>query len=309
MAQIHAARGKIHCFRGFRDSVIRLGIVGTNYGRTVQLPAFRAGQPLRGGGAGRQRRRARGRAGARGRRAKGYGDWRALVEDKTVDAVAIATMPALQARIAIARARARQAGVRRKADGERRSPTRAPCCGGEERGQAGDARFQFPQIMAWQRAKAMLDDGAVGRLRHVAVHWQVENRAIQMRMRNWKTLTATTAAACSAISSRTVSIISNGSAGRLPALSARALRLAGRRRACRPPRRWRWVCRRAAGQPVDELRVLSRLGAPLEFYGEDGTLVLHNPGADYMRGFELFHAKRGAAALARIAVEDPADAG
>jgi predicted dehydrogenase len=37
--------------------------------------------------------------------------------------------------------------------------------------------------------------------------------------------------------------------------------------------------------------------------------VLHNREADYMRGFELFHAKRGAAALAPIAVEDPADAG
>ena len=36
--------------------------------------------------------------------AKGYGDWRALVEDKDVQAVAIATLPSLQAQIAIARA-------------------------------------------------------------------------------------------------------------------------------------------------------------------------------------------------------------
>ena len=35
-------------------------------------------------------------------------------------------------------------------------------------------------------------------------------------------------------------------------------------------------------------------GHRIEFFGEDGTLVLHNPGADYMRGFELFHAKRPA---------------
>ena len=28
--------------------------------------------------------------------------------------------------------------------------------------------FNFPQIMSWQRAKAMLDDGAIGALRHVA---------------------------------------------------------------------------------------------------------------------------------------------
>ena len=32
---------------------------------------------------------------------KAYGDWRALVEDPSVQAVAIATLPSLQARIAI----------------------------------------------------------------------------------------------------------------------------------------------------------------------------------------------------------------
>ena len=49
-------------------------------------------------------------------------------------------------------------------------------------------------------------------------------------------------------------------------------------------------------------------GHRIEFYGEDGTLVLHNPGADYMRGFELLYAKRPAAVLARIGVDDPVDA-
>ena len=48
--------------------------------------------------------------------------------------------------------------------------------------------------MAWLRAKAMLDDGAVGKLRHVTVHWHVESRTLQLRMRNWKPW-ATTAAA------------------------------------------------------------------------------------------------------------------
>jgi len=48
-------------------------------------------------------------------------------------------------------------------------------------------------------------------------------------------------------------------------------------------------------------------GHRIEFFGEDGTLVLHNPGADYMRGFELFHAKRPAA-LERVPVDDPVDA-
>ena len=38
--------------------------------------------------------------------------------------------------------------------------------------------FNFHQIASWQRAKEMLDDGAIGALRHVAVHWHVENHSI-----------------------------------------------------------------------------------------------------------------------------------
>jgi predicted dehydrogenase len=48
-------------------------------------------------------------------------------------------------------------------------------------------------------------------------------------------------------------------------------------------------------------------GHRIEFFGEDGSLILHNPGADYMRGFELFHARQGTS-LERVPVEDPADA-
>ena len=79
--------------------MIRLGIVGCNYGRAVQLPAFRA-EPrcnvvaLAGRDAARTAELARA-AGV----AKGYGDWRALVEDPDVQAVAIATLPSLQAQI------------------------------------------------------------------------------------------------------------------------------------------------------------------------------------------------------------------
>ena len=85
-------------FFGALDDVIRVGIVGSNYGRTVQLPAFRADPrcevvALAGSDAARTAELARAADVP-----KAYGDWRALVEDPDVDAVAIATMPALQAR-------------------------------------------------------------------------------------------------------------------------------------------------------------------------------------------------------------------
>ena len=167
--------------------------------------------------------------------------------------------------------------------------------------------FNFHQIMSWQRAKAMLDAGAIGALRHVAVHWHVESRAIQMRMRNWKT-----------VGDDGGGVLGNFISALLP-LSRMVLRAD------------RGLSARLSGLPDDSelettvamalqfapgpLASLSMscasylgIGHRIEFFGEDGTLVLHNPGADYMRGFELFHAKRPRRRSTRIPVEDPADA-
>jgi predicted dehydrogenase len=308
LAQIHAARGKTHCFSGLRGQVIRLGIVGTNYGRTVQLPAFRMDSrcevvALAGSDAARAGELAR-TAGV----AKGYGDWRALLEDKNVDAVAIATMPALQARIATAALALGKPVFGEKPMASTLADARAMLAAAKSAGKPAMLDFNFPQIMAWQRAKQMLDDGAVGRLRHVAVHWQVENRAIQMRMRNWKTLTDDGGGVLGNFISHCFYYL-EWFYGPIATLSARLFGLPDDD-SVQTTAAMALVF--AGGQPVSlSMSCASYLGSGhrLEFYGEDGTLVLHNREADYMRGFELFHAKRGAAALAPIAVEDPADAG
>jgi predicted dehydrogenase len=45
-------------------------------------------------------------------------------------------------------------------------------------------------------------------------------------------------------------------------------------------------------------------GHRLEFYGEDGTLILANPTADYFRGFQLMQARRADSSLQPVATED-----
>src|SRR5439155_20919122 len=47
--------------------------------------------------------------------------------------------------------------------------------------------FNFTEVMAFRTAKAMLDQGAIGRLRHFAVTWHVENASTRLRLKNWKT--------------------------------------------------------------------------------------------------------------------------
>ena len=82
--------------------MIRLGIVGTNYGRTVQLPAFRADPRCQvvalAGSDAAPHRRACPRAPA-SPRAMAIGARWSRISD--VQAVAIATLPSLQAQIAI----------------------------------------------------------------------------------------------------------------------------------------------------------------------------------------------------------------
>ena len=109
--------------------MIRLGIVGSNYGRTVQLPAFRADPrceviALAGSDAARTAARAHD-AGV----PKAYGDWRALVEDEDVQAVAIATLAEPASADRNPRTGAGQARVRREADGERPRRCAYDACG------------------------------------------------------------------------------------------------------------------------------------------------------------------------------------
>ena len=237
--------------------MIRLGIVGSNYGRTVQLPAFRADPrceviALAGSNAARTAELARA-----DNIPKAYGDWRALVEDSNVQAVAIATLPSLQAQIAIralelgkpvfaekplasnlgaARAMLKQASVSRK-------PTMID--------------FNFHQIMAWQRAKSMLDTNAVGTLRHVTVHWHVESRAIQTRMRSWKTVGDDGGGVLGNFISHCFHYL-EWFCGPIAGLVCARFGIAGRQGAGDDGGDGNSTRGRPAGQPVDELRIFSR---------------------------------------------------
>jgi predicted dehydrogenase len=287
-------------------SVIRLGIVGSNYGRTVQLPAFRADPrctvvALAGSDAARTAERAR-EAGI----PKGYGDWRALVEDKDVQAVAIATMPSLQAQIALRALELGKPVFAEKPMASDLAGARAMLRQATASGVPTMMDFNFHQIVSWQRAKAMLDDGAIGALRHVAVHWHVENRSIQMRMRNWKTVSDDGGGVLGNFISHCFHTL-EWFCGPVAGLSAR---VGGLPEDAELETTVAMAMNFKSGAMASlSMSCASYLGAGhrIEFFGEDGTLVLENKSTDYMRGFELLYAKRPAA-FTQIPVADPLDA-
>ncbi len=220
-----------------------------------------------------------------------------------MDAVAIAVPPAAQAEIAIAALDAGKPVFAEKPMAATLGDARAMLAAADKSRVPAMIDLDFHQIASWQRAKKMLDDGEIGALRHFAVHWHVENYSTRMRARNWKTLSDTGGGVLGNFVSHCLHYL-EWFGGPVTRLSAR-LAACPATKICRPPRPWRSISR--AGIASLSMSCASYLGGGhrVECYGEDGTLVLSNATADYMRGFQLWHARRPAAALIRVPVEDP----
>jgi predicted dehydrogenase len=286
--------------------LVRIGIVGCNYGRLVQLPAFRLDPRCEVVAlAGRDATRTAELANAVNI-PLAFGSWEQLVEHPNVDAVAIAVTPALQPAIAI---RALELGKPVFAE----KPMGADLAGAQAMAQAAEASgrptmvdFSFGEISSWRKAKAMLDEGEIGRLRHVSVNWNVENYATRMRIKNWKTTGADGGGALGNFVSHSFHYL-EWLCGPIVGMSARLSSLLDEP-AMETNAAVSMAFQSGAGGTL-AMSCASYLGSGhrLEFYGEDGALMLINDTADYMRGFRLSAVRRPADAMTPVEVADPVD--
>jgi len=234
--------------------------------------------------------------------ARALGNWQALVEEPTVAVVAVAVPPHLQPAIA---QRALELGKPVFLE----KPLAADLTGAQmildsarKSNRPAIIDFNFPELASWQRARAMLEDGTIGRLQNVFVTWNFESRATRLRLESWKTcgeggggLLGNFVSHCFYNLEWLCGPIS-GLTGRAFALPERntdgsiALALA--------------FASGAGGSLQVSCASFLGSGHRIELYGEDGTLVLCNPSADYFRGFELRLGRRGDAALKPVAIED-----
>jgi predicted dehydrogenase len=282
--------------------MIGVGIVGCNYGRTVLIPAFRYDSrchvvALAGTDAARTEELARGANVLRG-----LGSWQALVEARTVAVVGIAVPPTLQPAIA---QRALELGKPVFLE----KPLAADLAGAQlilesarksERPTIVD--FNFPELPSWQRAKTLLDDGAIGRLQNVVVTWNFENRATRLRLENWKTHGDSGGGLLGNFVSHCFYNL-EWLCGPIAGLSARMFALPDRNTDGSIALALAFASGAGGSLEVSCASVLGS-GHRIKLYGEDGTLVLSNPTVDYFRGFELRLGRRGDDALKPIAIED-----
>ena len=236
---------------------------------------------------------------------KNFARWDELIADTSIDAVAIATPPLVQRDIAVQALRSGKAVFAEK-------PLAADMAGAEAIARAATASgrpfaidFEFAELPAWRQAKSLLEDGALGMLRHVMVTWNVENYATRMRLKNWKTSGAEGGGTLGNLVSHCLYYLEHF-CGPMRDMSARLFGLPNES----PPSESSVALsgRFSSGAAFFlSMSAASYLGSGhrIEFYGEDGTLVLSNSTTDYMNGFALFHARRPAETLERIAVPDP----
>jgi predicted dehydrogenase len=280
--------------------LIGVGIVGCNYGKTVLVPAFRADSrcdvlALAGSSAARAVEAARA-AGVE----RGLGDWRALVDDPRVDAVAIAVPPDLQPEVARhALGLGKSVFVEKPLAGDL-AGAQAVLAAARKSGRPIAIDFNFPELPSWRRAKAQF--GELGRLRHVVVTWNVENQATRLRLESWKTRRDGGGGLLGNFVCHSLHYL-EWFCGPIEGLSARIFPLPGRDAESSIVLALAFASG-AGGSLQMSCASFRGSGHRLEFYGEDGSLVLANPTADYFRGFELTYARRGDDALHSIAVED-----
>ncbi len=289
--------------------MIRVGIVGCNYGRQVLLPAFRLDPrcevvALAGSDRARTEELAR-----QVEVPQAYGDWRQMIARDDIAAIAIAVPPRLQPEIAIAALQRGKALFLEK-----------PLSGTEGGGVpiAEQARrsnrpvavdFEFTELPAWRRAKALIDGGALGTLRHVSVTWNVENYATRMRLKSWKTDGRDGGGVIGNLGVHSLYYLEHF-CGRITEMSATHYGLPGEDKNNASESTAIMAGRFEPGASYHlAISAACYLGSGhrIEFYGEEGSLALINGTADYMRGFNLFHARRPATALEKIDVAEEPD--
>ncbi len=270
---------------------LRIGIVGGGFGQHVQVPAFRsAGHVAVDAICMSTAARAQAVA-ARLAIPRAFGDWRELVTDPGIDAVGISVPPALQAEIVIAAAGAGKHVFAEKPLGTNVVEARHMAEAARSAGIVAGIDFEFREIPAWQRLKALLLDRAVGRLRHVYLSWRIETLAHRENRPSWKRDAALGGGALNLFGSHALDAILW--------LFGGVERLAGRLFTSPPgtaDARVEALLEIRGGAPVS-LSIAADApfgsGHRLEIYGDGGALVLENRGTDYASGFTLAMGTRG----------------
>lgn len=271
---------------------MRVGVVGIGFGQHVHVPAFRRNPRCEVKAICASSRERATVVADKLRIEKAFGNWRELVEDPNIDAISIATLPSVQPEIAVAALARKKSVFCEKPLAVSKAAAAEMVASADAAGVGNMVDFEFPEIKQWQRAKAILDEGGVGELHHVAISWSLETYANRTGSKSWKSNVETGGGILNAFVSHAFHYL-EWFAGPIRRLSARMFRVPSDERTgdtlavlC-----LEMESGSAAFLSISSHAFLGR-GHRLEFYGSKGTLMLENGTLDYAKGFRVLHGTR-----------------
>jgi predicted dehydrogenase len=286
---------------------VRLGVVGCGYGKNVIIPAARTDRRCEVVAIAAASVSSAQSAAAELNVARAYGDWRELVADSQVDAIAVATPPCFQPEVVLAALRERKPVFAEKPLAVNVIDARRIVDQAASSGLANMVDFNFSSIPAFVRAQEMLQENTIGQLRHVVVSWQTESYANRNRIENWKSTGNQGGGTLSNFVSHCLHYL-EWLAGPITRLNAHLSRPPGD---ARPGDSTVSLAMEfssgAAGMLMASAAAFPGSGHRIEFYGEEGCLVLANQSRDHMRGFQLFCGRRPLAQMNEAPVDHSED--
>lgn len=165
---------------------VGIGIVGLGFGRYVHLPAFLALPGARLVGVVSATPEIAESVSDHHCLPRRFSNWKDLVACPDIQAVSVATPPALHAEVVLASIRAGKSVLCEK-------PLAA--CAREARSMLRVARlsgvvhmvgFEFREIPAWRLAKEILDSGEIGEIRGIGVSWSIHSWSDPTRPWSWR---------------------------------------------------------------------------------------------------------------------------
>jgi len=221
--------------------------------------------------------------------------------------VAIATPPVAQPEIALAALSQGLAVFCEKPLALTIAAARDMADAAKRTGVANVMDFIFPEIGAWRKAKTIIEEGGLGRLRHVTLDWHVETVANRTAVESWKTRTSDGGGALNGFLPHSLYAL-EWFLGPIARVSTSIFQAPDDRRSGDTFAHLSVVFTSglAASLSVGVAAFLGS-GQRLAFYGNEGTLSLENDTTDYVNGFRLLHGTRKTGRLEPVAVDVEAD--
>jgi predicted dehydrogenase len=284
---------------------IAVGVIGAGFGRYGLIPAFSRDPRFRLVAVCSQSLASASKMASARNIVHVFDDFSKMLARVPMDAVAVATPPSVQE--AISRA-ALDAGIAVFAEKPLALTLRTAkdlLARAQAAAVAHAVDFMFPELETWRRARALIQDGVLGGIRHVMVDWRMESYDTVRRNVLWKTDAEQGGGGLSHFGSHAFYNL-EWLAGQITGLTAHLstapdLDASGDTLATIAVA----FASGATGSLSISTAALHGSGHRVEIYGENGTLVLANDMTDPVLGFRLLCGRRDVSGIAEVAREIP----